>query len=415
MMQKPPPLTHAQEAALVALVTSEPLRAVLAALNGRERDGPAEEARVVGGAVRNALLGLPETDIDIAVTCLPEETLRRAEAAGFRTVPTGLDHGTVTIIANGRPFEVTTLREDVETDGRRATVRFGRDFAQDAARRDFTINALMADASGRLHDVTGGLADLSARRVRFIGEAEARIREDYLRILRFFRFQAAFGVGAPDAAGLAACIAGRDGLDGLSRERVRAELMKLVSAQGAAPTLAAMSAAGLWQRATGGLAYPARLALLLAALPDASAIERLAAAAVMTRADAVRLRERLRLSNAESDALQRTAIAFEALHGVPLPDARAARQLAHRLGLRPLLVALAAQGVASGVAVLVRLAEVADVPAFPLSGRDFVAHGVVPGPQMGSALARAEALWVAADFPLDGPALAAIVAEATQG
>jgi poly(A) polymerase len=398
------------QAALARLIAAEPLRSVLCALNGG-----GEEARIVGGAVRNALFGLPATDIDIAVTCLPQETTRRAQAAGFRAVPTGIEHGTVTIVAEGQPFEVTTLREDVDTDGRRATVRFGRDFAHDAARRDFTINALSLDQEGRLHDDVGGLADIAARQVRFIGEAGQRIHEDYLRILRFFRFHASYGEGEPDAAGLAACIAGRDGLDGLSRERIRAEIMKLVMAKGAAPTLAAMSACGIWQRVTGGLCLPERLARLLATLPDACAIERLAGAAVVTRADAERLRARLRLSNGEHEALQRAALAFERLHGAAVPDDGLARRLAHGWGLRPLLLALAAGHSGASEADLAALAQAAQVPAFPLSGRHIAAAGVPPGPAMGAALARAEALWAQADFPIDEASLAAIIRQAAAG
>src|SRR5580704_19560597 len=161
-----------------------------------------EEARVVGGAVRNALLGLPIGDVDIATTALPEEVTRRAKAAGIKSVPTGIEHGTVTLVIDAHPFEVTTLREDTETFGRRAKVAFGRDWVRDAERRDFTINGLSVDAEGLVHDHVGGLEDIAARRVRFIGDPGKRIAEDYLRILRFFRIHAAYGSGAPDAAGL---------------------------------------------------------------------------------------------------------------------------------------------------------------------------------------------------------------------
>ena len=192
-----------------------------------DRDG--EEARAVGGAVRNALLGMPVEEVDVATTAVPEEVVRRVEAAGCKAVPTGIAHGTVTVIVDHTPVEVTTLREDVETFGRKARVAFGRDWKADAERRDFTINALSARADGVVHDYVGGLADIAARRVRFIGDPLQRIAEDYLRILRFFRFQAWFGDGAPDAAGLHACIASRAGLETLSRERVRMELMKLLA------------------------------------------------------------------------------------------------------------------------------------------------------------------------------------------
>src|SRR5690606_10002862 len=206
-----------------------------------------EEARIAGGAVRNALFGEPVADVDIATTTPPQETVRRAEAAGFKAVPTGFEHGTVTVVAEGRPFEVTTLRADVETDGRRARVVFGRDWQADAERRDFTINALYAEADGTVVDLVGGLADIAARRLRFIGDAEARIREDYLRILRFFRFFAWYGEGRPDAEGLKACARLKGGLSGLSAERVWAETKKLLSAPDPSRAL-------LWMRQTGVLA-----------------------------------------------------------------------------------------------------------------------------------------------------------------
>ena len=194
-------------------------------------DGAGEESRVVGGAVRNALLAEPIGEIDVATTALPAEVIRRAQAAGFKAVPTGIEHGTITVVVHGQPFEVTTLREDVETFGRHAKVAFGRDWKRDAERRDFTMNALSAARDGAVYDYVGGLADVAARRVRFIGDAAARIAEDYLRILRFFRFHAAYGEGQPDAAALHACIEARQGLQSLSRERVRMELLKLLVAR----------------------------------------------------------------------------------------------------------------------------------------------------------------------------------------
>ncbi|TIW65252.1 MAG: CCA tRNA nucleotidyltransferase, partial [Mesorhizobium sp.] len=204
-----------------------------------------EQARVAGGAVRNTLLGQPVADIDIAATTLPEETIRRAEAAGFKTVPTGIEHGTVTAIAGGKAYEVTTLRADIETDGRRAKVSFGRDWKLDAERRDFTINALYAEADGNVVDLVGGIADIAARRLRFIGDAEARIREDYLRILRFFRFFAWYGDGRPDAEGLKACARLKDGLGQLSAERIWSELKKLLSAPDPSRALLWMRQAGV--------------------------------------------------------------------------------------------------------------------------------------------------------------------------
>src|SRR5215213_10880376 len=208
---------------------SGPTARVLGLLNGN-----GEEARVVGGAVRNALLRIPIGEIDIATTALPAEVIRRAKAAGIKSVPTGIEHGTVTLVVEAHPFEVTTLREDTETFGRKARVAFGRDWVRDAERRDFTINGLSVDADGIVHDHVGGLADIEAKRVRFIGDAGQRIAEDYLRILRFFRMHAAYGAGEPDRAGYLACIAGRAGLASLSAERVRMEMLKLVVAEGAA-------------------------------------------------------------------------------------------------------------------------------------------------------------------------------------
>src|SRR5262249_4864205 len=188
-------------------------------------------ARVVGGAVRNALIGRPVVDIDFATPAPPAAVLAAARAAGLGAVPTGIEHGTITVIAYHMPFQVTTLREDVETDGRHATVAFTQDWAADARRRDFTINALYCSAEGDVHDPLGGYADRVAPRVRFIGSAELRIREDYLRILRFFRFTAEYAEGPPDAAGIAACVAERDGLERLSAERVRQELVHLLAAE----------------------------------------------------------------------------------------------------------------------------------------------------------------------------------------
>jgi poly(A) polymerase len=240
-------------AALSALLERPGVRRALAAL-----DAPGAETRLVGGCVRDALLGIPSADIDLATTLLPESVLVRAgKAAGLKAVPTGIEHGTVTLVTEDGPIEVTTLREDVETDGRHAVVRFGGDFARDAERRDFTVNALSLGADGTLHDTVGGLADLEAARVRFIGDPATRIREDALRILRFFRFHARFGAGeAPDAAALAACVAARDALDRLSRERVRAEFLKLLAAPDGPAMVATLSATGLLQRITGGVGEP---------------------------------------------------------------------------------------------------------------------------------------------------------------
>jgi poly(A) polymerase len=396
-----------------------PLTDLLAVLN---RDG--EEARVVGGAVRNALFRLPHGDIDIATTALPREVMRRAEAAGFKCVPTGVDHGTVTIVIASQPFEVTTLREDVETFGRRATVKFGRDWKRDAERRDFTMNALTVSADGTLHDHVGGLADIAARHVRFIGDAAARIAEDYLRILRFFRFHAYYGEGHPDAAGLHAAIVGRSGLAQLSRERVRMELMKLMVAPRAVPALVVMAEAGLIGPVLGGvphLASFANMAKVEAACdlaPDAT--RRLGALGVWITEDAERLWQRLRLSNAEHARLAAMADAWWRVS--PQIGEPKARELIYRVGADPfrdrvLLAWSRAEASAHDPdwRDLATLTQRWSAPAFPLRASDFIARGVEKGPSLGAALARAEAAWIAAGFPTGRKALNEIVNDALGG
>jgi poly(A) polymerase len=368
-------------------------------------DGDGEETRVVGGAVRNLLLGEPVSDVDLATTTLPEETIRRGRAAGFKAVPTGIEHGTVTLVAEGMSFEVTTLRRDVETDGRRAKVVFGRDFVADALRRDFTINALGLGRDGRLHDYCGGLDDLAQRRVRFIGDAATRIREDYLRILRFFRFHARYGVGEPDGEGLNACIAGREGLAGLSRERVRAELLKLLVAPRVAATIGAMAGAGLIMPVIGGVPHLSRFAAI--AGDDGAGVHpafRLAALAVAVSEDALRLRERLRISNEEFDRIDRIAQALEALGGrVGLPAIAALRRVAHGVGNKAaaaglvLLNASAGSEVRSEVQRLIR--ELGQTPPFLPTGKDVISLGAAPGPRVGQALAAARQGWIEAGCP----------------
>ena len=303
--------------------SSGPAARALALLNG---DG--EEARVVGGAVRNALLKLPIGDIDIATTALPGEVVRRARFAGIKSVPTGIEHGTVTPAANSQPFEVTTLREDVETFGRHAKVAFGRDWRRDAERRDFTINALSVDAGGVVYDYVGGLDDVAARRVRFIGDASRRIAEDYLRILRFFRIHAAYGEGAPDRAGYLACVAALAGLAGLSAERVRMEMLKLMIAKGAAASVTAMAEGGLLLPILGGVAYTGPFAAMIAAEHalglQPNAVRRLGALGVAVTEDARRLATRLRLTNAEAKALDSMGHRWWRLAG--LDEARAWRR-----------------------------------------------------------------------------------------
>ena len=309
-------------------LTSGPAARVLGLLNG---DG--EEARVVGGAVRNTLLKIPTGDIDIATTALPDEVVRRARAAGIKSVPTGIEHGTVTLVVDGHPFEVTTLREDAETFGRKARVAFGRDWVRDAERRDFTINGLSVDADGVVHDHVGGLADIAKRRVRFIGDAGQRIAEDYLRILRFFRMHAAYGAGEPDRAGYLACIGGRSGLGNLSAERVRMEMLKLVVAEGALVAVTAMADAGLLLPIFGGVTYRGSFATMISAEAmlglAPSPVRRLGALAVAVTEDARRVAARLRLTNAEAKALDSMGHRWWRLAGM---DEATARRRLYRLG-----------------------------------------------------------------------------------
>lgn len=391
--------------------------ALLAVLN---RDG--EEARVVGGAVRNALLGETAGDMDIATTAVPDEVIRRVELAGFKAVPTGIDHGTITVVIGGRPFEVTTLRQDVETFGRKAKVAFGRDWKADAERRDFTINALSVSPDGTLHDYVSGLTDLAARRVRFIGDPHKRITEDYLRILRFFRFHAAYGEGAPDAAGLHACIVDRAGLDALSRERVRMEFLKLLLAPRAVATLVVMVETGLLGRVLAGVPLLASFenmrkvesALGLAA----DAVRRLGALGIRVVEDAERLWQRLRLSNAEHERLQSMATQWRGL-STEIGE-QGARALLYRIGrdrfLDRVLIAWTRSQSGAADAAWHRLATLPlrwTPPSFPLKAADFMARGVAQGPGLGAALRAAEEAWIAAAFPSDPQRLAIIVAEAT--
>ena len=385
--------------------------------------GDGEEARVVGGAVRNALLGEPVAEHDVATTAVPDEVVRRVTAAGFKAVPTGIAHGTVTVVIAGEPFEVTTLRQDVETYGRHAKVAFGRDWEGDAHRRDFTINALSVTADGTVHDYTGGLADLAARRVRFIGDARTRIEEDYLRILRFFRFHAAYGHGDPDRAGLHACIEGRAGLDQLSRERVRMEMMKLLVAARATPTLVVMSEVGLLMRVLGGVPYLAAFEMMAKAeraaglAPDAA--RRLGALGVAIPEDAERLWLRLRLTNAEHARLAAMGAEWRGLS--PARGEQAARGALYRL--KPehyvdcaLLAWARSQASAHDEAWrgFVALPRRWTAPAFPLKAADFIARGVEKGPALGAAMRAAEVAWVEAGFPNDRAALDAIAAAATK-
>jgi tRNA nucleotidyltransferase/poly(A) polymerase len=390
-------------------------QAVFACLN---REG--FEARVVGGAVRNALLGRPVSEVDFATTARPEDTLRLAGNAGLKTAPTGIAHGTVTIIAHGTPFEATTLRRDVATDGRRATVAFGEDWAEDARRRDFTMNALYADADGQVYDPLGGLPDLFARRVRFVGDAGARIREDYLRILRFFRFSAEYAEGAFDHDGVAASIRERLGLTRLSRERVRAELLRILVARRAAGAIEVLDESGLLLLVLGGVARRRRFERLcaieaeLGARPDP--IYRLAALALFTDEDALRLANKLRLSAQETNDLSGLAPRRPVVSGGMDETALEAAlyRLGPRLYLGRLLLSWSESQATASDPAWKRAAGFAQSwrrPKFPVRGADLVARGWAPGAAVGESLRRLEEKWIASRFTLSRDALLELCSE----
>ena len=381
--------------------TARATRAVMAALQAA---GGPDCARFVGGCVRDALLGRtrPDQDIDIATQLTPPQTIAALEAARLRAVPTGIEHGTITGVSGHRPYEITTLRRDVETDGRRAVVAFTTDWAEDAARRDFRLNALYAEADGALHDPTGGgIEDALAGRIIFVGEAETRIREDYLRILRFFRFYAWYGRGEPDPAGLAACAALRAGLEKLSGERIAKELLKLLGAADPGPTVTHMAQTGvlavllpgsqtarldalLELERTTGLTTDAELRLS-ALLPAETKIVSAAA-------------KRLRLSNAVSARLLGAVGNWSEAR-----TAKGARRAIYALGPQAaadrLRLAWSAAPADPAWTETWRETQAWRPPSFPITGEDIKARGIAEGPDVGRARRAVEAWWIEADFP----------------
>jgi poly(A) polymerase len=399
-------------------LTHPATRAVFEALTAEGAD-----ARAVGGAVRNALMGTPVKDVDLATTALPEEVMRLAHKAGLHAVATGIEHGTVTVVADHTPFEVTTLRRDIETFGRRARVTFTTDWAEDARRRDFTMNALYCDVDGTVHDPLDGFGDLVARRVRFIGDARARIREDYLRTLRFFRFLAEYGdANTPDPDGLAAAIAEKDGLSGLSSERIRVEMLRLLTTPGAGDALNTMEQAGLLQPLLGVAPDLARLGRLVAIeahlrrSPDP--VLRLAAVA-LDRADPFTLQQRMRLSGAETARLQHAAARDKAFS--PGAGEQTVKAFIYRNGRDAFLDGTLMAWVRDGAdaddtqrTALVRLAETWQAPDCPVRGADVLARGLTPGPDVGRVILAFEAWWIGEDFPNDPARIARKLDELTR-
>jgi poly(A) polymerase len=392
----------------------------MAALNAAQPGA----SRFVGGCVRNALLGQAADDIDIATQLTPERVMAAAAAAGLQVVPTGIEHGTVTVIAAGAPFEVTTLRRDVSTDGRRATVAFTTDWAEDAARRDFTLNALYADQEGTIHDPTGkGVADALAGRVVFIGDADRRIAEDYLRVLRFFRFSARYAKAGLDAEGLSACGRSAEGLRQISAERVWKELKKLLSADDPRAALVGMQSSGvaaaIWPEAgridrlhamidleAGAFLAPDPLQRIAAALPDQTA--------------AGALCQRLKASNDERERL--VAAHSNAGRIVCYLSMRELRRLVYRLGQQAFIdqakIAWAddpRERTTPQWRALIAFAQGWKPPHFPLTGEQVMAAGVPPGPQLGAVMREVEAWWIDADFIDDPLSLAERLKAVVQG
>lgn len=381
-------------------------RAVMAALEAARPGG----ARFVGGCVRNTLLGQPADDIDIATQLLPDDVIAAAKAAGLTAVPTGIEHGTVTVIANHRPFEVTTLRRDVTTDGRRATVAFTQDWDEDARRRDFRLNALYADISGAIHDPTGGgVEDARAGRIIFIGDAGTRLREDHLRILRFFRFSAWYGRGPLDPRGLEACRALRDGVTALSAERVWKEFRKLLAAPDPRAALAAMEETGVRALAAPEARNLGRCAALIALENDLllthDPMTRIAAL-LETPADAGAFARRMKASNEERDRL--VAAVEEGPRIVSFMSMREVRRALYLLGAETfkdrVMRAWASDPSprkASQWRALIALGDSYVRPVLPLSGEDIMAAGVPAGPMVGAVRREVEAWWIDADFTDD--------------
>lgn len=379
-------------------LTAPATRAVMAALAAA---GGSDCARFVGGCVRNALIGAPIDDIDIATTLTPDAVVAALKAAGLRSFPTGIEHGTVTAISEHQPFEITSLRRDVSTDGRRATVAFTTDWSEDAGRRDFRLNALYADADGVILDPTGqGYDDAMAGRIVFVGEPEGRIREDYLRILRFYRFYAWYGRGAPDAAAVAACAALAEGVEQLSAERVSKELLKLLAAPDPRPAVRLMNEASVLERV---LRQPADL-MLFEAMTDLSgdAVLRLSALLPDDPARVGKIARGLRMSNAQRDRLVE-AVSGEATTG--LTDAQA-RAVIYRDGRQAfedrVMRGWAAGGDPDGARRLLALAQGWVRPTMPVGGRDLARLGLKPGPDTGRVLKAFEDGWVADGFPDHG-------------
>lgn len=379
-----------------------------AVFDALEAAGGADCARFVGGCVRNAVLGAPIADIDIATTLTPDAVIAALKAARIKPVPTGVDHGTVTAVCQGKPFEVTTLRRDVETDGRRAVVAFTTDWLEDALRRDFTLNSLYATRDGAIFDPTGhGVADAKAGRIVFVGEPQQRLREDHLRSLRFFRFLAWYGKGEPDAAALAAITALKDPVASLPAERISAELLKLLAADDPRAAVRLMGETGVLEVILPGPLDVARFEALVEVESDqlfeTEAVLRLAALLAGDQLAAGKLAERLRLSNTDRDRITAALSPTPELKSWMSP--REIRRAVYRAGAATFRdrAKLAWAGASSTATTpqwrgMIALGDGWSRPAFPLTGDDVVKAGVPKGPMVGQVLREVEDWWIDHDF-----------------
>lgn len=382
---------------------------MLQALCGDER-GASAPVRFVGGCVRNALMGEPVDDLDLATQLEPEEVISRLEAAGLKAIPTGLEHGTITAVVNHKPFEITTLRRDVETHGRHATVAYTTNWEEDAVRRDFTMNALYAYPDGTIADPVGGFDDLKARRVRFIGDASTRIKEDYLRILRFFRIHAWYGQGELDEVGLKACEGLCEHLSELSIERVQTEIMKLLQARDPLPTVRLMAATGVLTQvlpeAHGFELFDRLVRVEREQLFVKDGLLRLAA---LVEGDPERIAavvNRLRLSNAEQSRLNR--IALDETRIFSYMSAREMRRALYTMGRETFLDRVKLEWArdersTNGVQwrALLAMGEVWQKPELPLTGAEVMKAGVPEGPDVGRIISEVEDWWIDSDFTDD--------------
>ncbi len=379
-----------------------------------------QETRIIGGAVRNALLGQPIHDIDVATTLLPETTIKLAQEAGLKSVPTGISHGTVTIIIEGNPFEVTTLRQDVETNGRHAKVEFTRNFQIDALRRDFTVNALSMDMTGAIYDYTDGLTDLDKQIIRFIGDPLLRIQEDYLRILRFFRFSASYGKGKLDKSGLEACLSQRKNIPALSRERIGHEMRKWLTAKYVYETIEAISSTGFLHDVLGVAVNHNSLKALINVETEAEIeptfIRHLAALSLVetgTCGAAETLRQNLKLSNHEHTQLESFQTHSQKYRLDSEISESKFKQIIYTIGypafMNWLLVNAAEKPDLIRMGTMLYKSWI--VPKNPFSGEYFIKIGLKPGPELGSILRQAERAWMDQDFTTDPTQLKAITAK----